>query len=300
MSYSPSEQFSNFARALLNADIDNAVTVLTVSDAGPFPVLPFFRLKIGAELMVVSGVSGADFTVSRGAEGTTAAAHTAGDAVTGVVTVGALQGLRFDTIQLAREACGIFRGLTFSNGQLTVDYNAGTGRVWSDLGNHGLLRLSPSSGSDLSGRGVSCTAPFIATFAIRGFAWAMGSGVSIGVLVWDSTSGSGTACELLTTDQTANPDKWGIFRFNAFNSFNSVALSAQQAFLAHQDLLWIQVEDDSTNRTWRVSTNGLEWVDLYQTASATFLTADHVGVVAAGNAPNSVDTVIEVVSFDLV
>ena len=64
----------------LSATIDAAATTLTVASAAVFPTAPF-RVKIGDEVLYVSEVNGAVFTVKRGADLTIAASHTGGAAV---------------------------------------------------------------------------------------------------------------------------------------------------------------------------------------------------------------------------
>lgn len=84
------EQFANLARSTLAAAMTVGATSLQVASAAAFSTAGTFRVKVGDELMVVTGVSGTTFTVTRGAEGTTAATHGAGSAVKQVVTKAAL------------------------------------------------------------------------------------------------------------------------------------------------------------------------------------------------------------------
>jgi hypothetical protein len=60
-----------------------------ISNAAGFPS-PNFRIKIDNEIMLVTNVVSTTFTVSRGQEGTSAAAHLLGASVWGVITAGAL------------------------------------------------------------------------------------------------------------------------------------------------------------------------------------------------------------------
>lgn len=64
----------------LAADIDAAQTVITVAD--PRGVTVGKQFSVGTERLFVTAASGQDITVTRGYGGTTAATHTAGDAVT--------------------------------------------------------------------------------------------------------------------------------------------------------------------------------------------------------------------------
>lgn len=93
----PSELFANTATTTLTAALSDAVgTSVAVTSSALFPaatnVAPAtqFRIKIDTEIMIVTNVSGATWTVTRGAEGSTAATHANAATVTHVVTAGAL------------------------------------------------------------------------------------------------------------------------------------------------------------------------------------------------------------------
>ena len=66
----------------LSAAIDASQTTITVADGSVFPTVGGFRVTIGSELVNVSAVNGNVLTVARGAESSTAASHSSGDAVT--------------------------------------------------------------------------------------------------------------------------------------------------------------------------------------------------------------------------
>lgn len=89
----PTEQFANNAQTTLAAAVTAGATTITVSATTGFPSGPQFRIRVGDELMLVTAVSGATWTVTRGAEGTVAAPHAAGDSVTQVLTAGVLTAL---------------------------------------------------------------------------------------------------------------------------------------------------------------------------------------------------------------
>jgi hypothetical protein len=92
------ELLANLAASALSADITStSATTLTVTSATGFPAAVTgtsqFRILIGTEIMIVTNVSGTTFTVTRGAESTTAATHSSGDPVTHVVTAGVFQAM---------------------------------------------------------------------------------------------------------------------------------------------------------------------------------------------------------------
>lgn len=92
----PTEQFSNNAVSTLNGAITGVATTLVVTSATPYPVAPQFRILIDTEIMLVTGVAGTTFTVTRGAEGTAPSAHGNGASVRHVLTAGALEQLKLD------------------------------------------------------------------------------------------------------------------------------------------------------------------------------------------------------------
>ena len=92
------EKFVNNTFTTLNGDVNSGDGSLIVVDGSHFPATPQFRVLIGTELILVTGVSGNTFTISRGQEGTTAAFHASGSLVTQVLTAGALDQFRTDIL----------------------------------------------------------------------------------------------------------------------------------------------------------------------------------------------------------
>lgn len=86
------EQFANYVATTLNGAINNSVTSITITSATGFPAAAQYRIKIDSEILIVTAGAGTTtWTVTRGAEGTTAASHSNGAAVAHVLTAGALQ-----------------------------------------------------------------------------------------------------------------------------------------------------------------------------------------------------------------
>lgn len=86
------EQLANLAVTTLNGAINNSTTSVVVTSATNFSAAGKFRIVVDSEIMLVTGVSGTTFTVTRGAEGTSAAAHSSGAALAQVFTAGAISG----------------------------------------------------------------------------------------------------------------------------------------------------------------------------------------------------------------
>lgn len=84
------EQFANNARTTLNGSISSSVTTIVVDSATAFPTVGEFRIIVDSEIMKVTSVTGANFTVTRGEEGTTAIGHSDGSPVNLIVTVNSI------------------------------------------------------------------------------------------------------------------------------------------------------------------------------------------------------------------
>ena len=83
----PTEVLKNNIQTTLLAAIDSNDTVITPMDPTGFPATgEQARAAIGDEILIVAGGDGPQFDVTRGAEGTTAVGHAAGEAVRLVLT----------------------------------------------------------------------------------------------------------------------------------------------------------------------------------------------------------------------
>ena len=78
------------AWSTLSGAITAAVTSLTVASAAAFPASAQFTIAIENELLLVTGIAGAVFTVTRGVESTTAASHASGTGVYHVLSAASL------------------------------------------------------------------------------------------------------------------------------------------------------------------------------------------------------------------
>jgi hypothetical protein len=89
-----SEQVANVPQSILVGAIASGDSSLVVASATLFSTTGFFRIKIDQELIGVATVSGTTFSsLTRGLEGTTAAAHANGALVTQVLTAAGLLAL---------------------------------------------------------------------------------------------------------------------------------------------------------------------------------------------------------------
>lgn len=118
------EVFANFAQSTLSAPISASqatITIATPAVGQEFPATGNFRIVVqsfdpttlqavsGREIMLVTAVSGNTFTVTRGAESTTAMAFASGATVAHIVTA-----------QVMRDLQSSGSGITFTDGVHTV------------------------------------------------------------------------------------------------------------------------------------------------------------------------------------
>lgn len=92
------ELFANLASTTLNGSISSGALTLIVLSATTFPTAGNFRILVENEIMLVTGVSGNQFTVTRGVEGTAPSNHNTGVLVTQIVTAGAISQTLTDRI----------------------------------------------------------------------------------------------------------------------------------------------------------------------------------------------------------
>lgn len=144
-----SERFTNNASSLLNGAINDVVTSLVVDDATTFPNSGDFRIVIDSEIMIVTGVSGTTFTVTRGAEGTTAAAHSDNAPITHILTSGSLKQILADyhltgTFS-SRPAAGTAGRIFFPTDCPWLTHCRDTGSIWENFWNGQKLEAPPTS-----------------------------------------------------------------------------------------------------------------------------------------------------------
>lgn len=143
------ETFANQAVTTLSAAITNVTaTSCTVIDATAFPATGNFRIKIDSEILIVTGVAGNTFTVTRGAEGTTAATHASGASVIHLLTKGSLEARvanRFisDTYD-NKPAAGVKGRLFLPTDGLFLEYDDGA--AWHKYFPYRRLKAPPQTG----------------------------------------------------------------------------------------------------------------------------------------------------------
>jgi hypothetical protein len=302
----PLEQYANDVSTTLNGGISDTDLTLSVDDPAGFPTSGNFRIRVGSELIIVTGVAGSVFTVTRGAEGTTAAGHADNAAVDQVLTRGSLLGLdalfvRRDTFA-NRPAAGQEGRLFFPSDGLTLSRDTGsawelmyplyTGLgqfgsadwTWVNQGDatvtwtRGVLQLrGPVAGgaqNRMLARSVPGT-PYTFTVAMWPY---LGSGSNVcgwGLGLRDSSSGK--LVQLLPVGSGG----WEAQKWNSPTSFNALYttsnLPANWANLGKP--MFLRIKDDGTTRYFQVSHDGYEFHTGLSHARTDFITPDQVTIV---------------------
>lgn len=96
------EKFANNATTTTSGSINNSSNpvTFTVASASAFPTSGNFRIIIDSEILLVTSVSGSDFTASRAQEGTSIASHSSGATVKHILTSDSLDQTIKDRIQV--------------------------------------------------------------------------------------------------------------------------------------------------------------------------------------------------------
>ena len=266
-------QFFNDVGSALASNCTSSATTITVASSAGYPGgTTKFVILIGSELMLVTGVSGTTWTVTRGVEGTTAAAHTAGDAIYGVLSAAALLQFLLSSDGIVAIAGGNSFGPLFpltppDSGSFSL-YNNSGGSLDSSQGVM-TLAVKNSSSAMFSGAEMALSAaPFtvIAALSICYGSW--------GIYVRNSSNDAGQdiryqgyAGGQFIVEQSF---------MSTFGSYSSLAASSTGNG-GNSSLLWLKIHDDGTHRTFSFGPDGKNFTDIY-TGLSSALTPDKVGI----------------------
>jgi hypothetical protein len=300
------EQYTTLGASTLAAGIDGVQLTLTVVSAATLPALAIFRLRIGDEIVIVTSAAAAPtYTITRGAEGTAAVAHSAGALVTEVMTAAQLDAIRVDihaTGAIAALPAAPRAGDTFypSDAFYKLRYSGGIwerwGAIWKltepddatfawrnqgtatkSVANGGVyVQAAAAAGTNLKGREIVAPAtPYVVTAAflanLRGIDFA-----SCGL--YFANNGAGTISTLAIVANSTTNSGWII---QADKLTSAVLFSALYAFEPFPrggvGLVWFRIADDGVNRVYSYSGDGHNFLTFFSVARADFLTADRVG-----------------------
>lgn len=303
------EKYVNNATTTLNGAIDNVQTSVVVTSSTGFPSSGNFRIQVESELMLVTAVAGTTWTVTRGAEATTAATHADTTALASVYTAQAIDAIRAEQIQRGtlsgRPAASRAGNLyLLTDGPYLCEDN---GTAWANFGPLAVLtpvvqanfswlnqggatetafggavvlqaeasRASPSVAARIK---APSAAPWTVTVCFVPQMKPTTAGGTVNAFCGLVAYESGTTKELnLGLFQNDTPDR--VVSFSQSSGPTSSFSTVTNLIISIGRPVWFQLSNDGTNLIWRYSTNGFTWAQIStETLTTHFTTApDRIG-----------------------
>lgn len=252
------ERLVNNAQTTLSSTITDSVTSIGVADGSVFPSEGDFRLVVNEELMLCTARSTNTLTVTRGIEGTTAAAHSSGDDIAAIITQGGMDQFTKDFLdpmafsrqhRLIDASGNVLTSSSFTQG------NFGTSSVTDESDGTITISMEDRAGPNLVA--LYKTAPSTP--------YTLSAHILTGV---GHNASNENASVIGFRESSSN--KISHISYHYFNSsftqyledFNddtgSPANSSQEPCPPRQDY-WLRIEDDGTNLTYYRSADGYNW-----------------------------------------
>jgi len=289
------EQFVNNAQSDLSVALTNVATTATVADGSIFPVDGDFRIIIDDELILVTARATNVLTIVRGAEGTSAVAHSIGKAVIALLTKGALENYAEENTWHGN-ASPALRIYNLANGSRGVvsDFtwvNQG-GATATDRGNRIVLQGPPDVGTQVRGLFMSApTAPYSVTIAARG----IGAREDFGE--WGLTLRENASGKLMSLARIFK-EKLEIRKYTSATAFSAL-LGSSLDWAWGPGVTWFKIEDNNTDLKFYTGPNGLDWTQINTEGRGVFFTTapDEIGFHVNPNTANNYNQLLEVYHF---
>lgn len=279
------ERTVNAGVTTLNGAINDSTTTIVTSDSTQLSASPQFRIIIDSEIMLVTGVSGNTLTVTRGAESSTAAAHNDGATVAQIMTREGLQRYMrdwnnpyFDDSNAIPQQLLDSSDATLTASSFTEINFAGSGtpsKADSSQGSIVLDKAAQSAANNYALMVKSAPSPtWIWTVGIIPNLPAEESAdlPTIGACVRDNGTGEFYDFQI---------DKNGAVRVDKYSgpTASATAFLTGDAYCHPHGPYWLQVEDDNANLYFRISADGVNFVELGSEARTTHLSSvDQIGI----------------------
>lgn len=292
--------------------ITAGATSLNVAADTGFPTLAQFRILIDNELMIVTAGAGTTtWTVTRGAEGTTAASHNDGATVAHILTRDGLKGIS-GSIILSDIYANLPAAGTVGHLYLPADgvhLLRDTGAAWNPWGRLTPMTIPPLSSaltalnvttatlSDSAGT-LFLKAPNISVAHGQFWLKSLAAGAYTWIVHLETTLffGTDSQCGLALRDtgtgkiisfehQDANTTQIGL-RVIQWTDANTRSNSALNMQIVGAAFPWMKIHDDgTTNRTYSVSRDGINWYDVLTESRTTWIGAapNQAGIFATAN-----------------
>ena len=303
-------QLANNVNTTLSSSATDVATSVSITSATGFPTFGDYYIAVGSEVMLVTNVSGTTLTVTRGVEGTTAAAHASGAAVKIIVNASLLEEYFRDSYILgpsyARNSItNPDTGLRLTASDFTW-VNQGTATA-TDRDNSIILEL-PTSATTQQARGLFITAPSPPYSVVMGFRYFGPRGGFFGfapftrsVLTLRRSGGAndGKMMSMSYMPRSDNPVK-ELLQVVRMTDENTVASEALSVDWHHgNQLVWYKIEDDNTDLNFSFSVNGKDFDEVHSESRTSFISdaPNQVGFMLNSGGQNTYKTMMEVFHF---
>lgn len=311
-------KYKNNSRSTLNGAINDSTTSVVVASATSFPTAGDFYILVDSEIMKVTSVSGATFTVARGSESTAPASHADGATVYGLFSAAGLDQLRSDICTTAafgsRSAAEKDGRIFFPNDGFTISRDTGSAwREWGPIhpltvpvsGNFAWINQGSATITDVGSlilfgpasatnnlrvrKKAAPSVPYTIT-ALIDFQTPPANVAQGGILFRESSSGKmhGFA---LAYNTGAGDTTFGLnivsSKWTDATNFSASYSTVARLPYGILNRAWLRISDDNTNRILSLSINGLNWFTFHSIGRTDFLTANEVGFYV--NSANSLD-----------
>lgn len=317
------EQFTNGPTTGLDGAIDDSVTSLTVTASTNFPSSPNYRIRIDSEIMLVTAGAGTlTWTVTRGADGTTAASHIDGSTVTHVLTADAVAEFRIDNCLADTYANRPSPG---KEGRIFIPTDSrqqviqrDNGATWDSYGPYQIYTAPPASGTLTWVNQGSTTvtddtsilmlatnhatnrhllaktmgsAPWTLRIACKGFGYPSSK---YGLMLRQSGTGELYGWGPII-NSTQAPVLSAKYSAAATGGSNAPDFQATNALV---DIVWLGLGWDGTNANCWFSEDGEHWVLMHQEDLTALMTPDQVGIFVEEVNGSTLDTYMRVFSWE--
>lgn len=245
------ENFANDFSSTLSAAVTSAAVSLTVTSASGAPA-PNFRVRIDNELILVTAATGTTWTVTRGIEGTTAAAHAAGAAVVCVLTAGVLAALRDHVQDVAHGGTG---------GTTAAEARTGLG-----LANHEKVAVDAGGNATVTGSGT--------------FGGGLRTGANAGIGV-DNTGWTTPGAVQIGGSGTVSGDTNSLIMSEGIVGTPYAGFGAKYATTGDQPICFVVSKGANAAFKWRIGDAGT--VGNYIPTLADYMALDKSGLTVTGS-----------------
>lgn len=324
------ELLANNASTTLNGGIDNSTTTVVVTLATGFPVTGDFRIIVDSEIMLVTGVSGNTFTVTRGVESTGAVSHSNAAVVTHILTAAGLAQFVEDNApggaSVGEGAIGS-RPAAGTSGNLYIPTDGkiiqrDNGVSWDSFGPIYKFTQPPAAAAFTAinadsgvltdqGGTLLLTRPYVnghnygAWYITQTSTWSVT--VCLAAVVDTHNSQSSVELGLGFVNVAGGQFSWfgaEVYASNVIlrvnydnNAHTTVAARIQTGFVHNQggimpSPLWIRISYGASDRTYEYSHDGVNFQVAYTESKNTNFTPDAAGIIVSTKANVATDTTL--------